>query len=262
MQRDIERNFGRRTFLKSAGAIAGYAALGQATHVFAATQDSRAIPLVSYLEIGGEFHRGTWIDGGGPQAPVMGGAVVGADGSTAPKMNGPTRFDDIQFLLPLARSKNLWPWIQESLSGSAKIARREASLFWLDPSLAAPPGQPVFQLKLGGAVLTEIRFPGAVAADRETAQVALKIAADQYQFPPPARLPTPPQIPGGFVMGNSSLFQLQIQGLESETRYATRVTPPLWTRKLLPDLQRGGIPANPSSVPEQRKSARSDSRYR
>ena len=225
MQRDIERNFGRRTFLKSAGAIAGYAALGQATHVFAATQDSRAIPLVSYLEIGGEFHRGTWIDGGGPQAPVMAGAF-GADGSTAPKMNGPTRFDDIQFLLPLARSKFLWPWIQESLSGSAKIARREASLFWLDPSLAPPPGQPVFQLKLGGAVLTEIRFPAAVAADRETAQIALRIAADQYQFPPPARLPTQPRMPAGFVMGNSSLYQLQIQGLESETRYATRVTPP------------------------------------
>jgi len=157
-------------------------------------------------------------------------------------MNGPTRFDDIQFLLPLSRSKNLWPWIQESLSGSAKIARREANLFWLDPFQAPPPGQPAFQLNLRGAVLTEIRFPAAVAADREIAQIALRIAADQYQFPPPLRLSTPPQIPAGFVMGNSSMYQLQIQGLESETRYATRVTPPLWTRKLLPDPQRGGDP--------------------
>ncbi len=233
MQRDIERNFGRRTFLKSAGAIAGYAALGQATHVFAATQDSRAIPLVSYLEIGGEFHRGTWIDGGGPQAPVMAGAV-GPDG-TGPKMNGPTRFDDIQFLLPMARSKTLWPWILESLTGSVRTgARREASLFWFDPTALL---QPIFQLKLGGSVLTEIRFPGAVAAEKETAQIALRIAADQYQFPPPPRLPTPPQIPAGFVTGNSSMYQLQIQGLESETRYATRVTPPLWTRKLVPDTR-------------------------
>ena len=189
----------------------------------------------------------------------MAGAF-GPDGA-GPKTNGPTRFDDIQFLLPLARSKTLWPWIQESLSGSAKIARRDANLFWLDPSQAPPPGQPVFQLHLGGAVLTEIRFPAAVAADRETAQIALKIAADQYQFPPPARLPTPPRMPAGFVMGNSSLYQLQIQGLESETRYATRVTPPPFgPENLLP--VRWGIAGNPSSVQEQRKSARSDSRYR
>ena len=158
MKRDIERNFGRRTFLKSAGAIAGCAALGQATHVFAATKDSRGIPFFSYLEIGGEFHSGIWIDGGGPQAPVMAGAF-GPDGA-GPKTNGPTRFDDIQFLLPLARSKTLWPWIQESLSGSAKIARREANLFWLDPSQAPPSRSARLSAQAGRRGSHRDSFPG------------------------------------------------------------------------------------------------------
>ena len=55
MQRDIKRNFGRRTFLKSAGAIAGCAALGQATHVFAATKDSRGIPFFHTWKLAANF---------------------------------------------------------------------------------------------------------------------------------------------------------------------------------------------------------------